>query len=165
MGCAPDLTPWLGVWTQARQEEEAYNRALEAQGLPWAVRKLLQHWVAMREFRREADGALLFRSKMLTGFWNELHPEEPTNFSVLGYSIDTLVTWEDDGATLVATMKTTAADRCARPAIERRGRPRAARRARSALAHRSRLRATGTCFQAGRPRRASRTSSRVTSCA
>ena len=136
MGCAPDLTPWLGVWTQARQEEEAYNRALEAQGLPWAVRKLLQHWVAMREFRREADGALLFRSKMLTGFWNELHPEEPTNFSVLGYSIDTLVTWEDDGATLVATMKTTAADGCAfAPRSNRAG----GRAQHGALAHRPRL--------------------------
>jgi len=47
---------------------------------------------------------------MLTGSWNELHADEPTTFSLLGYSIDTLVTWENDGTRLVSTMKTTAAD-------------------------------------------------------
>jgi len=99
-----------GLWTYARMEEEKYHEVLGKQGMPWAISKLLQQFTAQREFVGEADGRFLFRSKMLTGSWNELHPDTPTTFSVLGYTVDTLVTWEDGGKLLVSTMKTTASD-------------------------------------------------------
>ena len=56
------------------------------------------------------DGTFILRAKMLTGSWNELPADTPTNFSVLGYSVDTIVTWENGGTTLVNTSTTTAAD-------------------------------------------------------
>ena len=102
--------PLLGHWTFTRQDDEQYHIVLQTQGLPWAIRKLLQVFVAEREFVLEADGRLLFRSKMLTGSWNELHVDTPSTFSVLGYTIEAVLTWEDDGRTLVSTTKTTAAD-------------------------------------------------------
>ena len=106
-----DVTPWLGLWTEVRTDEEAYNRVLGNAGVPWAIRKLLQQFAAQREFRLPTPGEpLLFRSKMLTGSWDELNPDTPTVFSVLGYTVDTLVTWENGGRTLVSTMTTTAAD-------------------------------------------------------
>ena len=43
------------------------------------------------------------------GSWNEINADQQRTFSVLGYTIDTIVTWEDDGRTLVSTMTTTAA--------------------------------------------------------
>jgi hypothetical protein len=106
-----DVTPWLGLWTEVRTDEEAYNRVLGSAGVPWAIRKLLQQFAAQREFRLPTPGEpLLFRSKMLTGSWDELNPDTPTVFSVLGYTVDTLVTGETGGRTLVSTMTTTAAD-------------------------------------------------------
>ena len=104
-----DAAPFIGLWTYARMEDEQYHAALAKQGLPWAVRKLLQAFTAQREFVVEADGRFLFRSKMLTGSGNELHIDEPTVFSVLGYTVDTLVTLEA-GPLLVSTCTTTAAD-------------------------------------------------------
>ena len=104
-----DTAPWIGLWTYARQDDAAYHEILGKQGLPWAIRKLLQQFTAQRQFVMDGD-RVLFRSKMLTGSWNELHADEPTTFTVLGYTIDTLVTWEDEGKLLVSTMKTTADD-------------------------------------------------------
>ena len=43
------------------------------------------------------------------GSWNEVNADQQKTFSVLGYKIDTIVAWEDDGRTLVSTMTTTAA--------------------------------------------------------
>jgi len=43
------------------------------------------------------------------GSWNEINADQQKTFSVLGYTIDTIVTWEDNGHTLVSTMTTTAA--------------------------------------------------------
>ena len=43
------------------------------------------------------------------GNWNEVNVDQPAAFTVLGYKMDTLVTWEDDGRTLVSTITTTAA--------------------------------------------------------
>ena len=91
-------------------EDEQYHSVLQKQGLPWAIRKLLQAFTAQREMIIDGNGEFLFRSKMLTGSWNELHCDVPTTFTVLGYTVDTLVAWEDDGALLVSTMKTTAED-------------------------------------------------------
>ena len=105
-----NLTPWLALWTYSRMDDDAYDKVLAAQGLPWAVRKLLQAFTAQREFVIDDANRFFFKSKMLTGSWNGLHPDCPTNFSVLGYSIETLVTWEDEGRLLVSTMKTTASD-------------------------------------------------------
>lgn len=102
-------SPFLGLWTYASMDEEQYHHVLGQQGLPWAVRKLLQQFTAQREFCFDADG-FLFRSKMLTGSWNELRVDTPTVFSVLGYTVDTLITWEENASVLVSTMKTTAAD-------------------------------------------------------
>ena len=107
---AADLTPWLGLWTEVRVDEESYNRVLGASGVPLVVCKLLRQFSAQREFCLPPGKPLLFRSKMLTGSWNELNPDMPTVFSVLGYTINTLVTWEDDGRTLVSTMTTTASE-------------------------------------------------------
>lgn len=90
-------------------EDDSYHHVLGQQGLPWAVRKLLQQFTAQREFLMDVGG-FLFRSKMLTGSWNELRVDSPTVFSVLGYTVDTLITWEDEGRRLVSTMKTTAAE-------------------------------------------------------
>jgi hypothetical protein len=100
---------FLGLWTYTRMEDDDYHRVLGEQGLPWAVRALLQQFTAQREFLEDGDG-FLFRSKMLTGSWNELRINVPTTFTVLGYTIDTLITWEDEGQLLVSTMKTTSAD-------------------------------------------------------
>merc|ERR1712087_125947 len=105
-----DPSPWAGRWTQARTDDESYEAVLSASGIPWAVHKLLQQFSAEREFVVSAGKPFLFRSKMLTGSWNELTPDDPTTFSVLGYSIHTLVTWENQGTTLVSTMRTTAED-------------------------------------------------------
>ena len=109
-GQPADLKPWLGLWTYDRMEDADYDRVLAAQGLPWAIRKLLQAFTAQREMVIDENGQFLFKSKMLTGSWNSLHADEPTNFAVLGYSVDTLVAWEDGGKMLVSTCKTTAAD-------------------------------------------------------
>ena len=38
-----------------------------------------------------------------------VNADQQKTFSVLGYKIDTIVAWEDDGRTLVSTMTTTAA--------------------------------------------------------
>ena len=46
---------------------------------------------------------------MCAGSWNEINADQQKTFSVLGYTIDTIVTWEDNGHTLVSTMTTTAA--------------------------------------------------------
>ena len=100
---------FLGLWTYTRMEDDDYHRVLGEQGLPWAVRALLQQFTAQREFLEDGDG-FLFRSKMLTGSWNELRVNVPTTFTVLGYTIDTLITWEDEGQLLVSTMTTTSAD-------------------------------------------------------
>lgn len=100
---------FLGLWTYTRMEDDDYHRVLGEQGLPWAVRALLQQFTAQREFLEDGDG-FQFRSKMLTGSWNELRVNVPTTFTVLGYTIDTLITWEDEGQLLVSTMKTTSAD-------------------------------------------------------
>ena len=106
-----DMTPWLGKWTQATIDEEAYHRVLGEQGLPWAVRKLLQAFTSQREFALNESGRFELRSRMLTGSWNSVEPAvEPTAFSVLGYTIDTLVTWRDGGKMLVSTCTTSAAD-------------------------------------------------------
>ncbi len=66
-------------------------------------------FTAEREFKMD-EGGFVLASKMLGGFWNQLHANEPTKFEVLGYSIQTLVTWEDDGRTLVSTMTTHSAE-------------------------------------------------------
>ena len=105
-----DLSPWLGVWTEVRGDDEAYHRVSGAAGVPWAIRKLCQQFKAQREFVVPPGKPFLLRAKMLTGSWNELHANEPTTFSVLGYTVETLVTWENEGRTLVSTMTTTAAD-------------------------------------------------------
>ena len=97
-------------------DDENYHDVAGKQGVPWAIRKLLQKFTPQRECKfvqggdDQTEKRFLFRSKMLTGTWNELAPDEPTTFSVLGYNIDTLVTWEEDGRLLVATTKTTASD-------------------------------------------------------
>ena len=46
---------------------------------------------------------------MCAGSWNVVHADQQKTVSVLGYKIDTIVAWEDDGRTLVSTMTTTAA--------------------------------------------------------
>ena len=46
---------------------------------------------------------------MCAGSWNEISADQPTTFTVLGYTVDTLVTWENGGRTLVSTMTSTAA--------------------------------------------------------
>ena len=89
-------TAFLGLWTYARMEDEQYHSVLQKQGLPWAIRKLLQAFTAQREMIIDGNGEFLFRSKMLTGSWNELHCDVPTTFTVLGYTVDTLVAWEDE---------------------------------------------------------------------
>ena len=61
------LKPWLGVWTESRNDDEAYDRVLGASGVPWAVRKLLRKFTAQREFALPPNKPLLIRSKMLTG--------------------------------------------------------------------------------------------------
>ena len=62
-----NLKPWLGVWTESRNDDESYNRVLGASGIPWAVRKLLRKFTAQREFALPPNKPLLIRSKMLTG--------------------------------------------------------------------------------------------------
>lgn len=81
---AADAAAWLGLWTYNRMEDSEYEAVLEAQGLPWAVRKLLQAFTAQREFVIDETGTFLFRSKMLTGSWSSLHADEPTTFTILG---------------------------------------------------------------------------------
>ena len=73
------------------------------------MRKFLQGFTAQRHFVVDKRGFVL-KAKMLTGSWNGLHADDPSNFTVLGYSIDTLVSWEGDGKLLVSTCTTTAAD-------------------------------------------------------
>lgn len=62
-----DLSPWLGLWTEARVDDGNYNLVLGASGVPWAVRKLLQQFAALREFVLPPSAPFLFRSKKLTG--------------------------------------------------------------------------------------------------
>ena len=62
-----DLSPWLGLWTEARVDDDNYNLVLGASGVPWAVRKLLQQFAAQREFVLPPSAPFLFRSKILTG--------------------------------------------------------------------------------------------------
>ena len=62
-----DLKPWLGVWIETRIDDEAYNRALEASGIPWPIRELLAKFTAQREFALPPGKPLLIRSKMITG--------------------------------------------------------------------------------------------------
>eukprot|EP00966_Prymnesium_polylepis_P130914 3027840-Prymnesium_polylepis.1 len=57
-----DAIPWLGVWTQARVDDDAYDRVLAASGIPWAVRKLLQSFTAQRELVLPPGKPVLFRS-------------------------------------------------------------------------------------------------------
>ena len=45
---------------------------------------------------------------MLTGGYERLRAYEETVFSIMGYSIKTMITWEDGGNTVVSTMETTA---------------------------------------------------------
>jgi hypothetical protein len=82
--------------------------------------KLVQQFATVRIMELDEEGRFHFASKMLTGSLSWLYADEPTNFSIMGYSIDTLMTWEDqesidgaptlDGKTLVTTMVTTAAE-------------------------------------------------------
>ena len=106
----PSASEFLGLWTYTRMDDEAYHAVLAAQNVPWAIRKLLQAFTAQRDFIIDESGQFLFRSKMLTGSWNELHADSPTTFTLLGYTVDTLVTWEQTGKLLVSTMKTKADD-------------------------------------------------------
>lgn len=62
-----NLKPWLGVWIESRIDDEAYNRALEASGIPWPIRELLAKFTAQREFVLPPGKPLLIRSKMITG--------------------------------------------------------------------------------------------------
>ena len=62
-----NLKPWLGVWIETRIDDEAYNRALEASGIPWPIRELLAKFTAQREFALPPGKPLLIRSKMITG--------------------------------------------------------------------------------------------------
>ena len=62
-----NLRPWLGVWIESRIDDEAYNRVLEASGMPWPIRKLLAKFIAQREFALPPGKPLLIRSKMITG--------------------------------------------------------------------------------------------------
>ena len=62
-----DLKPWLGVWIESRIDDEAYNRVLEASGIPWPIRELLAKFTAQREFALPPGKPLLIRSKMITG--------------------------------------------------------------------------------------------------
>ena len=47
---------FLGLWTYTRMEDDDYHRVLGEQGLPWAVRALLQQFTAQREFLEDCDG-------------------------------------------------------------------------------------------------------------
>lgn len=121
-----DLSPWLGVWTgdgtspPFKIEQDKFEALLTAQGFPWAFVKVVQQFATVRKMELDEQGRFHFASKMLTGSFSWLHADSPTTFSVMGYSIDTLMTWEDqaeidgaptlDGKTLVTTMVTTAAD-------------------------------------------------------
>ena len=62
-----NLEQWLGVWIESRIDDEAYNRALEASGIPWPIRELLAKFTAQREFALPPGKPLLIRSKMITG--------------------------------------------------------------------------------------------------
>ena len=95
---------------QCRAEDEKFEALLAEQGFSWPFRKLIMSFTAEREFTLDDDGAFLFGSKMLTGSYNRLHAYEETIFSVMGYTIKTMITWEDGGDTVVSTMETTAED-------------------------------------------------------
>lgn len=74
----------------------------------------MTNFVAERKFALDAKGFVL-TSKMLgfdvlTKLWNSCYVDEPTEFSVLGYTVVATLTWEDEGRTLVSTTVTTAAD-------------------------------------------------------
>ena len=62
-----NLEPWLGVWIESRIDDEAYNRVLEASGIPWPIREVLAKFTAQREFALPPAKPLLIRSKMITG--------------------------------------------------------------------------------------------------
>ena len=49
-------------------------------------------------------------STALKKFWNTCGMNDPTNFSVMGYSIVATLTWEDDGTTFVSTTVTSATE-------------------------------------------------------
>jgi hypothetical protein len=103
-------------------------------------------FTAEREFKVD-EGGFVLASKMLGGFWNQLHADEPTTFSVMGYTIETLVTWEDGGNTLVSTCTTHSAEgyiaaawtttTCAAAGEPFHSRPQAHTRRASAQAHRA----------------------------
>ena len=113
MACGPpaDYTPWLGHWMQSRFEEEVFEAVLAKKGFPYPLRRLMTNFVAERKFFLDGDRFML-TTKMLgfdtiKKFWNTCPMNEPTSFSVLGYSIVATLTWEDDGNTFVSTTVTT----------------------------------------------------------
>ena len=125
-GAPSDITPWLGIWTgdgtspPFKFEQEKFEALLSQQGFPWPFVKLVQQFATVRKMEVDEEGRFHFASKMLTGSFSWLYIDDPTVFSIMGYSIDTLMTWEDqaeidgtptlDGKTLVTTMVTTAAE-------------------------------------------------------
>lgn len=110
-----DYSPWLGHWVQVRYEEEIFNEALAKQGFPYPLRQLMKNFIAERKFSVDDKGKFLLTSKMLgfdviKKFWNSCYVDDPTTFSVLGYTIVATLGWEDGGTTFASTTVTTAAD-------------------------------------------------------
>ena len=88
-----DYAPWLGHWVQTRFEAEKFEEVLATQGFPYPLRMLMTSFIAERKFSLDADGRFLLTSKMLgfdviKKFWNSCYVNEPTMFSVLGYTIE-----------------------------------------------------------------------------
>ena len=110
-----DITPWLGHWVQVRFEEEIFAAALAKQGFPYPLQRLMTNFIAERKFSVDERGKFMLTSKMLgfdviKKFWNSCYVDEPTTFSVLGYSIVATLAWEDDGKAFCSTTVTTAED-------------------------------------------------------
>ena len=114
MGVPPPnekLEAFYGLWTCERMEEAKYEEAMQKQGVPWPIRKMLSSFTAQRDVQKDAEGKLMFKSKMLTGQWTgAIYPDKEEVFELLGYKIVTMVTWEDtpNGPALVSTSRTTA---------------------------------------------------------
>ena len=114
MGVPPPnekLEAFYGLWTCERMEEAKYEEAMQKQGVPWPIRKMLSSFTAQRDVQKDAEGKLMFKSKMLTGQWTgAIYPDKEEVFELLGYKIVTMVTWEDtpSGPALVSTSRTTA---------------------------------------------------------
>ena len=117
--------PWRGVsrrgltpqdiearkFIMKRMEEAKYEEAMQKQGVPWPIRKMLSSFTAQRDVQKDAEGKLMFKSKMLTGQWTgAIYPDKEEVFELLGYKIVTMVTWEDtpNCPALVSTSRTTA---------------------------------------------------------